>query len=124
MHAIVLAQVPGANDQILAIGGLIGLTTLVIKAVDFMRLLVNLSTNKSAVLTQLLSWAGGVGAIFLFAATDYAKSVGAAGTTLDNVSGATLVLVGLMMSSSASVVVDFKQSIDNSDTAAKPPILK
>lgn len=122
MH--VLAQVPGANDQILAIGGLIGLTTLVVKAVDFMRLLVNLSANKSAVLTQLLAWAGGIGAIFLFAATDYASSVGAAGTTLNNVSGATLVLVGLMMSSSASVLVDFKQSIDNSDTAAKPPLLK
>lgn len=121
MH--VLAQVP-VSDPIVAVGGLIGLTALILKAVDFFRLLANAGTNKSAIVTQLLAWAGGIGAVFLFAATDFGDSVNAAGVTLDEASGATLVLLGIMLSSAASVVVDFKQSIDSTDSAAKPPLLK
>jgi hypothetical protein len=121
MH--VLAQVP-VTDPIVAIGGFVGLTALILKAVDFLRLLANLVTNKSAVITQLLAWIGGIGAVVLFAATDFGDSVNVAGTTLDKVSGVTLVLLGIMLSSAASVLVDFKQSIDSTDSAAKPPLLK
>lgn len=121
MH--VLAQVEG-TDPIIAVGGFVGLIALIHKAVDFLRLLLNFSTNKSAILTQVLAWVGGIAAIVLFAASDFGDSVNAAGSTLDEVSGATLVLLGIMLSSAASVVVDFKQSIDNSDSAAKPSIMK
>jgi hypothetical protein len=121
MH--VLAQVP-ATDPIIAIGGFVGLVALILKAVDFLRLLANIGPNKSAVITQLLAWIGGIGAVVLFAATDFGNSVNAAGTTLDKVSGPTLVLLGIMLSSAASVVVDFKQSFDSTDSSVKPPLLK
>lgn len=121
MH--VLAQVQ-ATDPILAVGGFVGLIALILKSVDFVRLFANIKTNVSAVITQVLAWIGGVVAVVLFSSSDFGNSVNAAGTTLDKVSGATLVLIGIMLSSAASVVVDFKQSIDATDSAAKPPLLK
>lgn len=124
MHVLAQVSEAGVAEPILAVGGLIGLTALILKAVDFFRLLANAGTNKSAIVTQILAWAGGIGAVFLFAATDFGDSVSAAGVTLDDASGATLVLLGIMLSSAASVVVDLKQSFDNSDSATKPPLLK
>lgn len=121
MH--VLAQVSPV-DPIVTVAGLAGLTALILKVVDFLRLFINIKTNVSGVLTQFLAWVGGVVSVVVFAATDFGNSVSVSGVTLDKASGATLVIVGVMLGSAASVVVDIKQSIDNSDSASKPPLLK
>jgi hypothetical protein len=121
MH--VLAQV-STTDPVVTVAGLAGLSALILKVIDFLRLLVHFSTNKSGVITQLLVWIGGIASVVLFASTDFGNSVTISGVVLDKATGATLVLIGIMLGSAASVIVDFKQSIDSSDSASKPPLLK
>ena len=104
--------------------GLVGLIALVVKIVDFVRLLANASTEKSAIVTQALAWLGGVLAVVLYAATDFADSVTIGGHRLDQTSIVSCVLIGMVLGSMASAAVDAKQAIDNNDSAAKPPLLK
>lgn len=104
--------------------GTAGLAALVWKFVDFLRLLSHFATEKSAVITQLTAWGGGIVAVELFAHSDFGKNVTIGTTTLDKYSGMTLLIIGLMASSIASAAVDYKQARDTTDSAAKPPLLK
>lgn len=104
--------------------GAVGLAALTAKVVDFFRLLANLSTHVSATLTQILAWVGGIVATALYANSDFGESVAVGANTLDKLSGPTLVIIGMMAASAASLLVDVKQAIDGADTAAKPPLLK
>lgn len=104
--------------------GFAGLLALVAKVTDFFRLLSNFVTEKSAVATQTLSWIGGVVAVMLFAHSDFGASVTIGDQPLNLLNGASLVIVGLMVSSAASLAVDFKQARDSTDSAAKPKLLK
>lgn len=129
MHTMLMAALDQAPTDtvgtgVVVIAGTAGLAALVLKLTDFLRLVTNLASQRSAVLTQLCAWAAGIGATFLYGASQLGNFV-IPGTTLTIVAmnGATKVIVGLSFASVASTVVDLKQSRDNSDSAAKPPLL-
>lgn len=99
--------------------------TLVAKAIDFLRLLTNLSAQKSAVLTQLAAWTAGIGLVVLGSHASVAQGLVLPGVTvaLGKLDGSSQVLVGMLVSSAASVAVDFRQALDRSDSAVKPPLI-
>lgn len=98
---------------------------LVWQVVDFLRELTNLSTNKSAVVTQACAWVGGIMLIALAAHAAVTEAVVMPGMSvaLGKLDWPSVVLVGLLASSLASTGVDVKQALDGSDSAAKPQLL-
>lgn len=104
--------------------GYVGLVALVWKFVDFLRLLANFATQKSAVITQITAWVGGIIGVFLYASTGFAANTKIGDTMLDKYNGTSLIVIGLMIASTASALVDFKQARDATDSAAKPRLLK
>lgn len=105
--------------------GIVGMVALVWKVVDWLRLLTNLGTQRSAVVTQLLAWVGAVAVVFLYGASEFGTfAVPGTELLLSDVGGWSKVILGLAIGSTASAVVDVKQAIDNTDNAAKPPLLR
>ncbi len=76
--------------------------------------------NGEAVVTQLGVWIAGVAVVLLLAATDFASGIDVADYSLDKLNIASLILLGLSIGSSASVAVDIKKAVDNTDSAAVP----
>lgn len=99
--------------------------TLVLKVVDFLRQVFNFRSNVSAIATQAAAWIGGVILVVLGAHASATEAIVLPGVnqTLGALDGASQVLVGLLVASLASTIVDVKQAIDGSDSAAKPPLL-
>ena len=104
--------------------GLVGLVALVWKVVDFIRLVANGSQSKSGIVTQLVAWVGGIMAVVLYAASDFASTVSIGDKPLDKLSFVTLVLVGMALGSIASASVDVKQAIDATDSSVKPKLFE
>lgn len=102
--------------------GVVGLIALTYKAIDFVRLLANFQKEKSGVVTQVLSWVGGIAAVMLYANSDYADTVVIGEKNLSAVGGVSLVLLGIVLGSMASAAVDLKQAIDTTDSASKPKL--
>lgn len=99
---------------------LVAAVALIWKIVDFVKYVRARHTD--AVITQAAVWAAGVLVMLLLANTDFASEVAIAGTQLGNLNWASLVLIGLSVGSSASVLVDAKKAVDNSDSAAVPSL--
>jgi predicted PurR-regulated permease PerM len=99
--------------------------TLLWQVVDFLRELTNLKTQKSAVLTQLTAWVGGIILVILASHAKVSADLILPGmsTALGHLDGSSQVLYGLMVASLGSSLVDVKQSIDNTDSSTKPPLL-
>ena len=112
------------TEPLVLIAGLVGLSTLGIKFVDFLRQLSNFSTQKSAIVTQLVSWVGMIAAVFLYGESQFGDTVTVAEINLENMDAPTKLLLGLVLGSVASVIVDFKQARDNNDDASRPPLIK
>lgn len=106
------------------------LSALVMKLTDFIRLLAAVVRGEkehvSAVITQAGAWIAGVAVVATAAASGLLDGLNlpGLGVALGEVNGAGQVLAGVILASVGSVVVDFKQSIDNTDSAAKPPLVK
>lgn len=84
-------------------------------------------TNKdwNAVITQCVQWAAATGATFLLAATEWANQIRAFGNqSLADIATPGKIVVGLMVGSAGSFLYDVKKSIDNTDSAAEPKLLK
>lgn len=103
---------------------LVLLTTIVWQAIDFLRELANLSTQKSSVITQATAWVGGVAVVLLAAHSGLFDTFLVNGRSLTSLDGGSQVFLGLGISSLASSAVDLKQAFDRSDSAAKPPLVK
>lgn len=103
--------------------GIVGLAALVWKVTDFIRYAANYRTSRSSLITQLVSWTGGVVAVLVYAATDYANTVTIGAVRLDHASVISRILIGVVLGSMASTAVDLKQAIDGNDSAAKPSII-
>jgi hypothetical protein len=79
----------------------------------------------NSVITQLLVWAAALGGVFLLSASDFGTSVvGGIDKPLNDLDGTTKLVLGLMGGSFASGLFDSKKAVDNSDSAAQPPLLK
>jgi hypothetical protein len=99
---------------------LVALGTFVFTITNLVRFA--LATNWSSVLSQVLAWVAGVVASLVVAHTDLAAGFAIGQKSLKNVSSFSQILVGLAAASSISVVYQFKQALDNSDTAAVPSL--
>lgn len=101
------------------------LGALASKVVDFLRFLSAKDWN--GVVTQLIVWVAGIGTVFLFAVSDFAKGIsfgnGSDAMSLANMSGATLIIVGMSASSIFSITNDLRSAIDSTGSSKKPPLL-
>lgn len=97
------------------------LASLVLKFTDFGKLVS--AKNWSGVTTQLVAWGSGILATFLFASSDFAGGIEVGAGTLATLNGASLVLVGMSIASTAGVVYDVKRAVDSSDSAKMPELL-
>lgn len=99
--------------------------TLIWQVIDFIRELANWRTQRSAIVTQVTAWIGGVVVIALGAHAAVVSTMTLPGMSLplSKLDAGSVIVVGLMASSLASSLVDTKQAIDGRDSAAKPPLL-
>lgn len=110
-------------DAPIIVTGLAGMLAIIVKFWDFMKMLTNLRTEKSGVITQGFVWFSAIGVTFLFSATQFGNTVEFGGITLDQTDTPTKFWIGLAIGSLGSLVVDFKQALDGSDSAKKPPLV-
>lgn len=94
----------------------LALATLVWKFIDFLKAVANRNVNAAA--TQAIAWVSGVGAVLLFAQTQFAAAVEIGDYKLGDLSTWSLVVIGLLVSSLASAAVDAKKALDGTDSAA------
>jgi hypothetical protein len=75
--------------------------------------------------TQIVSYALGIGAAFLFAQADIAEtwSIPGIGVPLSTLDGWSLVLLGIIWASGGSALYDFKKAFDGTDSAQTPSLL-
>lgn len=97
---------------------LLAAVALIWKIVDFVKYLR--VRNVDAVVTQLGVWVAGVGVTLLLAATNYSDGIVIGDLPLGELNLASLILLGLSIGSTASVLVDAKKAVDNTDSAAVP----
>lgn len=98
------------------------MAALVKKGVDLLRYVI--AKDGNGALTTVVALGVGVAVAFLVAASDFAAGVEVAGRTLANMNDASVVLVGLGLGATGSVGWDALRAIDNSQSAAVPPLLK
>jgi hypothetical protein len=99
--------------------------SLLWQVIDFLREVANFQSQRSAVITQVTAWVGGIVLVALAAHAKVAADLVLPGTgiALGSLDLGSTILVGLMVSSLGSSLVDVKQAIDRSDSAAKPPLM-
>lgn len=98
---------------------------LIWQVVDFAKELTTPASRKGAI-TQATAWGVGIAGVALGAHAALTADVVIPGTTLPMhaLDAGSVVFAGLLVASAASSVVDLKQAIDSSDSAAKPPLVK
>jgi hypothetical protein len=99
---------------------LLAVGTLVFTLVNF--LTYWRGKNYSAMLTQVIAWAAGIGAILIAAHTQFAPQISFSGQTLAKMDWQTQVFIGLIATSILSTVNEVKKAIDTSDSAKKTPL--
>src|SRR5437660_754661 len=99
---------------------MVALLLLIKKFVDFLRMVSG--RDFSGIVTQLVVWSSGVGALFLAAQTQWAEGISIGDRPLSHLTAWSIVFVGLTLGSTASVVSDFTKAVDNSDSAKRPPL--
>jgi len=107
-------------EQALAFGT-IGL--LASKVIEMLKYLRNKDMNGAFTLAAV--WIAGVVSTFLAAAAKVTETLVLPGTSipLGTLDGASLVLIGLTLTSTIGTVYDFKKALDNGDSAKQPPLL-
>lgn len=100
-------------------------SALVWKVIDFLRMLFNITTQRSAIITQVTAWVGGVVMVVIAAHASVTGNliIPGADEPLKTLDFGSQILLGLLVSSLASGIVDLKQAIDSSDSAVKPPLV-
>ena len=100
-------------------------SVLVWKVIDFLRMLFNFSTQKSGIITQATAWVGGVLLVIVAAHAGVTGNlvIPGADEPLKVLDFGSQILLGLLVASLASGVVDVKQAIDGTDSSAKPSLI-
>ena len=102
---------------------IVGLTALIFAVVNFLRFLTNFKKNKSAVLTQALAWIGAILIVAISSHSIITKEMVVFGWRLQDLDLGSVVLAGLMIGSSASVLDKLLGAFDNTRSSAVPPLL-
>lgn len=99
---------------------LIVLLALVKKLVDFVRFVK--ARDAWSVLTQMVAWLAGVGVVMMAAHTAWANTMIFGGVSLASMGAWSQVLAGIAVGSAGSVLKDSIAAVDNSQSAAVPPL--
>jgi hypothetical protein len=97
------------------------LASLLWKVVSFVKSLTNRS-SWDPVVTQLIAWIVGVGLAVLAAQASASAGMEVWGTTLGELDGWSLVLLGLTLSSVGGVGVEIKKALDGAQDASQPTL--
>jgi|GEM_PF-1726568 len=100
---------------------LVAVGTLVFTFVNFLTYIK--SKNWNGIVTQVIAWVAGIAGIVLAAHTQFASTVTFGSATLSRMDAATQIFLGLIATSILSTVNELKKAIDNSDSAAKAPLV-
>ncbi len=95
---------------------------LVKKFVDFLRYATNRDVN--GVVTQLVAWTAGVGAVLIGAQTQWANDITVGSATLAHLSFWSQLFVGLTLASAASFAADTLSAVNTSVTGTVPTLIK
>lgn len=98
--------------------GVGALVALVLAAVNFAKFVMAREVRPAV--WQAVAWLAGVAATMLAARTDFAESFVFGDFTLKGLNGASQVFLGLMVASTASVIVQAIKAVDNSQSAKVP----
>jgi hypothetical protein len=112
------AQASGASDALTA-AVLFG--AFVLKLVDFIKSAAARDAN--GLTTIVIGWLAGVGAVFVFSLTQWADEIRVGDETLQDLSGASKIVLGLVATSVAGYFYDVKKALDRTDTASTPRLL-
>jgi hypothetical protein len=100
---------------------MITLATLVWKLVELIKNAVNQKWDP--VFTQVVVWIAGVVVVWIAAQANVAATIDIWGTALDQLNFASLVLVGLSISSFGSAAVEVKKAVDSNDSATQTSLI-
>src|SRR5205814_1872930 len=98
----------------------VALAALVKKFLDFSKYITNRDLNGA--ITQVYAWVAGVVSVWLFAQTAWADAVSFGNIAVADFSFASMVVVGMGLSSVAGVATDSIKARDSSDTARMPQL--
>lgn len=98
------------------------LTAIVFVVINFLKYIT--AGDWRAAVTQLIVWAAGIVGVVLFAHSDWGTAITLGDKTLDQLNGWSQVIAGFAIGSLASAGTELKKAFDNSDSAAKPPLIK
>lgn len=108
------------------------LAALGLKLTDLIKFISNAIGGKDAdtraravndLATFFLGWAIGIVAVWVLAHTAWGDEVSIGSETLANLNMPNLVVFGLVFSTVAATLYDFKKAIDHGDSAKKDPLL-
>lgn len=94
---------------------------LVYAFVNFLKKLSGRDWN--GVVTQLVAWTAGVGAVFLASAAHLEGNIPGTSIGLQALNAAAKIVLGLQAASIFGVVHDVKQAVDNTDTSVEPRLV-
>lgn len=97
---------------------LVVLASFILKIIDFVKYARARDIN--AIVTQLVTWLAGILAVAWAAQTTLADEIM---PDLAAMNFATQALVGVALASTASLIVDARKAVDNSQSAAVPPLV-
>lgn len=82
--------------------------------------------DNNTVVTQVLVWVIGTGALFLAGQAEFTAGlvIPGLGVTLGSLNAASIVMAGWVLGSSGSFAFDIKKAIDSSDSAVEPHLLQ
>lgn len=94
---------------------------LVFTIINFIRYLVN--GDKNGIVTTLSVWIAGVVVVLLTAQTDFAEGIVIADRAMSTYNTASLIFLGLTISSIGVFANEIRGALDNSDSTQKPSLL-
>lgn len=116
------------DPDVFALGATALTIALIKKLVDLVRFAAGALRGEAgagaSLITQAATYFVSIFAVWLVASSAFADGWVLGPITMADASFATLVLVGLLFGSSASVVVDYLKARDNTQSAAIPPLVE
>ena len=100
---------------------LFALGTLVFTFVNFLKYARNKDIN--GVVTQGVAWVAGIAGVAIAAHTQFAGSINFGSLPLNKMNFVTQIFIGLIATSILSTVNEVKKAVDNTDSAAQPPLV-
>jgi len=95
---------------------------LVLKFVDLIK--YARAKDGNGLITLAIGFVAGIGAVGIISLTQWNDEIRIGDETLESMSRVSKVVLGLVATSVAAVLYDFKKAVDNTDTARTPRITK